>query len=274
MAVVPGFEQLGSPFSSDKLVASYIKLQQVHWAFGIAEQELVNSRGAPICISGCGICCEVNTPSAWEVEAHYAVSTLLGAGKLQRVAQLAEGWLLERSAKVTTYGLKGRVSGEAWKSLWGEVKALLQEPCPFLTSDKECVLWDVRPLVCRAYGVTRLPGMECRRPYGIGERPTFGDVPGVRVVYQGQGSQVINSLISTMLDNLPEPGLRMAGFFPTQLMRLIDANKLQGLADSGQVASVKLAQMPFFPGILMLEQQEIAMGRRPTTERMLTLINN
>ncbi len=107
---------------------------------GQREVERFNS-GRPICVQGCGLCCQRAAPVVSKLEAAYMV------GRLQHLSsQIREASL-------------------SW------VKAAGSGPCPFLMEDKGCLVHDSRPLSCRSYGVTSAPEEWCPRPLTGSETP-------------------------------------------------------------------------------------------------------
>lgn len=104
------------------------------------------------------------------IEAIHAVSVLTGTGRLQEINVIADGWLLEHHPFATIY--EGMCTGFIAPKLREEWQAVMRSQCPFLNSNKECVIHDVRPLSCMAVGVTRDLSEICPRPLGKGESDT------------------------------------------------------------------------------------------------------
>lgn len=163
------------------MLEAFRKLHQFHRAFDDADKCLQETIGRPTCISGCGRCCESNTTSCMVIEAIDAVSILTGQGKLKKAVSVAEGWLLEKHNEAPSYD--GMLAGcFVPPKINAEFAALNRLPCPFLTEAKQCSIYEARPIVCRAYGVTRVSLGLCPRPPGRGETLTqfmYMKVPGL-----------------------------------------------------------------------------------------------
>ena len=143
--------------SSTRFVFEFRALSTVHGILDGAAAEL----GAlgDICLPNCGLCCMENTVRVLECEAAYVVSTLLSdAYKLRKVFNIAAGWLRESEG----FDMRPPSALTPDERFREYVKAV-SSPCPFLAWDKQCIIHEARPTVCRAYGVTRVTGPECPR---------------------------------------------------------------------------------------------------------------
>ena len=147
-----------------------MQLRDIRQAFSDAEEILRDYIGKPTCLSSCGRCCMTNVPNWMTLEAIHAVSVLTGAGRLEEINRIAEGWLLEHHPFATIY--EGMCIGNLPPKLKEEWQAVMRSQCPFLNSKLECVIHDVRPLSCMACGVTREISEICPRPLGKGESET------------------------------------------------------------------------------------------------------
>ncbi|MDP2663506.1 MAG: hypothetical protein Q8R28_22555, partial [Dehalococcoidia bacterium] len=137
-------EQIALQTGADKVqpLAEFAILTQ---AWEVAEAAVVRAIGVPICMAGCGKCCEVTTVLALDVESAFAMSWLAGQGAQIRegILSLCKGWLIDKDPGLTLYGGKIRDA----QRLHAEVQYLLfKRPCPFLTQDKRCAIHDARPL--------------------------------------------------------------------------------------------------------------------------------
>ena len=233
-------------------VKAYNRLERIHGAFEVAARGLEQSRAATLCVEDCGACCELNTPHIREIEGRYIRSVIFGNGSLSRLMSICEGWLLDRPPQLVSYDLpSGGMSQDNWRKLRPEVIWLLRSPCPLLDDTKRCILYSARPLSCRAYGVTRLAGPECRRPQGANESGK------VRAYYGGPGAERIQRYFTSFLSMLP-PEWRRSWFLPTFLYALIMPGKFDTYSKDGKIASAKLIVGKNSPSLLWYEEQQLA----------------
>lgn len=137
------------PGNLEALIQRYNLLGIIHRSLDQGLCELEQTIGRPICIENCGKCCEHNTPVVAKVEAQYVLS-LVSPG-LRRAIDQALDWL-----EFNHSGLNDNHRHPA--------EVLQSKQCPFLESDKTCLIYAARPLVCRAYGVTIPQDDWCPRP--------------------------------------------------------------------------------------------------------------
>lgn len=152
------------------MIQAFLDLKEIHEVFGAAEAVLKDHLGVPICLPKCGLCCGQNLPAFMTIEAINAVSYLTGTGRLRKAVSIAEGWLLEKHSFATIY--EGMPIGWVSPKLRDEWAAVSRSQCPFMDKHKMCLIYEVRPLPCRAYGVTRDCSELCPRPLGRGESLT------------------------------------------------------------------------------------------------------
>jgi|GEM_PF-2155927 len=219
-------------------------------AWDAAERELVQAIGVPICV-GCGQCCATTTPLAWDVEAQFIVSWLMGhPGGTTKILSRCEGWLLDRDPGLTVYGLKGAVTREEMQRLVPEMQRLLQaSPCPML-EDRRCLIYEARPLVCRAYGVTRMASRLCTRPLSKLES---GDVRAHIGPLSPLGVKLRQMLVET-LKGAAAVGWINSRFLATSLFAALRPDILNGYVDDNRIASAKLVLAPYNPAILFQDQ--------------------
>lgn len=212
------------------MLEAFRKLHQFHKAFDEAESRLETTIGRPACISGCGRCC--STTSCMVIEAIDAVSILTGTGKLKKAVAIAEGWLLERHNEAPSY--EGMLAGcFISPKIRDEFAALNRLPCPFLLETKQCFIHEARPIVCRAYGVTRSSMGLCQRPPGKGETLTqfmYMQVPGLM--------QDIHSFKEQYRDNHRE--WITFSFFPTLLYRAAREKEFREMVRDNRIATAKI----------------------------------
>lgn len=233
--------------AAEESLRPLVALDATYRAFDAAATELELAIGVPICISSCGKCCEVTVPVAWRIEAQFLVSWLLGQGgeMLSQVLSACEGWLLERHPFLRTRGVQGILTPAQWDTVRPEVDHLmLESPCPFLTGDKVCLIHGGRALVCRAYGVSRLPARFCPRPLSRMEnletRAHIGD------------DTPLGRKLRAMVEETVKRGAGRTGvrFLPTAIYEMLRPSKLEAYANDGLIASAKLVIMERNPVIL------------------------
>lgn len=208
------------------------RLTKIHRGYDEAARKIEGAIGTSLCVSKCGRCCECNSPLAFGIESEVAAMLLLGNPKLiNPVLDRCREWLTAPGKY--TYGRK--LTPELWDSLQPEFESTAKERCPMLTEDKGCLIHVARPLVCRAYGVTRIAGAECPRPLGIGE--------GVnqRCTWDGHDPSIgLYEQVGKLMNSIPERRFNRSGFFMTMLFERFRAKELAGLLDDGKVPLVKM----------------------------------
>lgn len=218
------------------MIEAFIKLRRIHRVFDLAEKTLEEDIGKPTCISSCGLCCQHNTPQWMTIEAIQAISVLTGAGRLQKAMSDAEGWLLEQHQQAKTY--EGMPVGWASPRVREEYNALAVTQCPFLNGDMRCSIYEVRPLTCRAFGVTRDNADTCPRPPGRGETIT-------------QRRYIQAPVFRKMVDEWrhecqgKNPTWVTAGFVPTLLFRAGNEKKFRELVKDNKIASAKIVGVDY-----------------------------
>ena len=217
------------------MIKAFRKLRNFHEGFDSAELCLQSTIGTETCVKGCGKCCEHNTVRSMTIEAILAVSILTGSGKLAKALSLAEGWLLERQKGVTTYeGLSRIRQSLLTPNLREEMDIVTYSQCPFLAETKECIVHEIRPLVCRAYGITRtVESTFCPRKVGKGETLTqhqYIGMPELKADYDKFKEQYSKE----------KPEWVLFGFFPSLLFRAGNEKKFREYVNDNRIATVKL----------------------------------
>ncbi len=216
------------------MLKAFMELSALHKVFTAAQGVLERDLRTPSCIPGCGRCCHV--VDCMVIEGADMVSGLIGEGRLEQVAQIAEDWLLHRHPEATIY--RGLPVGAVPGDLKREWEALQATSCPFLDEQSKCVIYSSRPLICRAYGVTRdIP--YCQRPLGIGEHSTRrGYIDNTEI------RQVVEDF-KHYCSKYPEWTIR--GFIPSILYRAAYPPKFRAMVDDNKIASAKIigTQMDF-----------------------------
>jgi len=215
------------------MIQQFLGLREVHNYIADAEVHLVKKLGVPLCIPNCGMCCEHDCITIYSIEASLVLSYAMGDGKL-KIIEMCREWLLEPHRGVETYtGVPyGVVSGQ----LKHEWSLLSQSKCPMLTQDKQCFIHDMRPIVCRMYGVTRCAGPNCPRPVGKGE--SFNS----RGYMGGDAADFLEDELNKYFGKMrvEHPDYTKIGFLPTMIFRQAREKEFRELIAERKIASAKL----------------------------------
>ena len=189
----------------------------------------------------------VNVPNWMTIEAINAVSVLTGTGKLKEAVAVAEGWLLERHKQATSY--EGMPVGKVSPQIRDEWRALSVSQCPFMTEDKRCLIHQVRPLACRAFGVTRDAAEICPRPPGKGETLTQ------RIVIKSDAfKKTVDAFTDSCKNKNPEWIIR--GFVPSLLYRAAEPEKFRKMVKDNQIATAKAIGINYDVSLMWQPQVE------------------
>lgn len=161
------------------------ELEKLHKQIKGAQNYVESITGSPICVR-CGFCCEVTFVPFTYLEGKYAVEWLRKQKPefRQRILNLSEEWLVkkEMNDEAMRKALKSKVEETAKVIVEGGIGTRLLRPegkdrlqieanylitatrCPFY-GERECLIYPVRPLACRTFGVTRI-NASCHRPPG------------------------------------------------------------------------------------------------------------
>jgi Fe-S-cluster containining protein len=243
----------------DEMIEALKGMHLIHDGFREADQALKDKIGVETCISGCGICCKNNTPFAKIIESINSISVLTGQGKLKRALSLAEGWLLDHSKEAKTY--EGRPVNLASPQVHSEWLKLRQTQCPFLQDNMQCLVHDVRPLACRAYGVTFEEHDICPRKPGFGETLTQ---------HCYTKSDELRKFVNRYWDQCHEwkSEWTVGGFFPTLLFRAGNEKKFREYVANNQIASAKIVGLD--TEVSLLWQPQIEMLRAGMSPDLVT----
>lgn len=101
---------------------------------------------------------------------------------------------------------------------------VLRGRCPLLGDDLRCTIYEVRPLGCRAWGITNQPARWCKRPAGLGEDESH------RAVFGGMGTARLRAEIRGMVEAVKgHPKLETTYLFPTALYARFREHRLVDL---------------------------------------------
>lgn len=237
------------------LLEGYSLLERLYRALEEGERELEQARGGrPICVSACGLCCQRIVPMAMVIEVKYILSHLHMLPGPEIKAR-ALGWMAERHPGLILWEkVRGRpYRDEERRLLVDDQHTLERTACPFLTADKLCLLYRVRPLVCRAYGVTLPQDPWCPRPLHITETAErrMGVGPS------GPLGKAIIKLKGALVGRLRQAGatnLLVSSWLPGLLARDLAREELISLQSEGKVADIKLALASVIPRLWTEEQ--------------------
>jgi len=234
------------------MIGTFIELHEIQQVFNAAEEVLEEDIGRSVCLSRCGLCCMHNIPFWMTIEAINTVSVVSGTGrnKLDKLLSLTEGWLLERHAIAPTY--EGVPIGFVPPKIRDEWLAMRLGQCPFLGLDRRCLIHNVRPLACQAYGVTR-DISNCPRPPGRGETLTQRRyIP----------ADLLRGKIESFRGRCKEknPTWIHSGFAPTLLYRVARPEKFKQLVLDNKIASAKLVNVEFEINLMWQPQVDALRG--------------
>jgi Fe-S-cluster containining protein len=201
------------------VMGGYIRLEQVYLAQDEARAELEVATGKPICVSGCGRCCEGMTPISTRLEALYTLSHMSLLPSYTDLKARAERWMTDGP-----------------KNLRPE--QLTKAPCPFLGDDKDCTIYEFRPLACRKYGVTGNADPFFTRHLHYTESDTNRMYISRDTPLGSKIRHLVNNVTTWIRER--NPVMAQVGFFPALIAQEL-------------VAKDKLAEMPI---------QESKMGLR------------
>ena len=222
-------------------------LEALHRELYLAERELEFATGGrQLSVTNCGKCCQENVPMAMEIEVMYLLSHLQPLPK--EVRERAIRWVGENHNGLQLYdGIRGRVyHDEERAQLDEDAQVLAKTVCPFLTTDKQCMVRSHKPLVCRAYGVTLAP-----------DPPETAETR-MGISAGGPRGKRIQRLKAQLIDHLRRhaPDLLATSWFPGLLARALDKDSLLALQREGKVADIKLAMINHTPSLWRDESEQ------------------
>lgn len=229
-------------------IQDLIDLGEIYKVFGLMALDLSSDLMVPLCVENCGKCCDITVPPAHRIEGIYAISVLLGEGTREKILSITEGWLLETHSQSPTY--EGVYRGVLTEKLVDEYYAIASTRCPYMTADKKCMIYDGRGMVCRAFGVTNIPGPGpefCPRPLGKGETAwSRGHIQNVP--FNKQVMEYFSKLERDMV---------ISGLLPSIIYKYLEPEKYDGYAHDNKIATAKLLGFPFqYTGLIFQEQRE------------------
>ncbi len=246
VSLAPARGQVIARISPDllRLNAYFSQLEVIHLGYSIAASQIEAALGRSICMENCGQCCTTNSVVTLGLEAEYVASWLAGRPDLHyQIMDACREWLT-RPGRYTF----GKGFSQEWFASPQGQRELLQaagEPCPFLDTDKKCMIHPARPLVCRAYSVLH-QSPDCPRPKGLGEGPDS------QMWFNANGRHFAGAPFPQTPTSLKEMEARLRlrihevrylreGFVYFMLMERFHATELAGLMDDGRVPMIKVS---------------------------------
>ena len=239
----------------DEMVEALKGLHILHIGFENADNALKRDIGVETCVAGCGKCCMENTPYSRVIEAINAISVLTGQGKLRKAVSVAEGWLLENHKEARIY--EGRPPVVVSPLIHQEWLNLRQTQCPFLQDSLQCMIHDVRPLTCRAFGVTYEVHDTCPRRPGKGETQSQ---------FKYAKSDLLKSSVIGYWDQCREWKSEwvVSGFLPTLIYRAAEPEKFKKMILDNKIASAKIIGVNYDISLMWQPQIEsLRQGKLP-----------
>jgi len=237
------------------MIRAFLELREIYRVFEAAEEVLKEDIGVPLCLPNCGICCMCNVPPFMTIEAINAVSYLTGTGRLRGIVSIAEGWLLEKHNFATIY--EGMPRGWASPRLRDEWHAVIRSQCPFLGPHKQCLIYEVRPFTCRAFGITRDNSEICPRPLGKGESLTqrrYIPAPRLREAIEAFRKRCEKKNTSWII----------SGSAPSAFYRCAEPEKFKKLVEDNRIASAKIIGIEYETSLMWQPQVDaLRMGVSP-----------
>lgn len=227
------------------MLQAFLELRALQGLFDQATGVLERQLQAPVCVSKCGRCCQVNTPMASIIEGINLVSVdMMEVEKIRRLVQTAEGWLLEPHGNKIFQGVPvGHQSGSIMEDWYRTARM----QCPYLDDKMECVLHKDRPLVCRAFGVFRDAVEICPRPLGKGETAERHGI-----IQSDQVRPLVKEFYESCKQRQPAWAIR--SYLPTVIFRAASPKKFQEYIAGNKIASAKLIGMEFDTSLMWQPQ--------------------
>lgn len=227
----------GGPLSLPPAIAEKNQLlddiHAIHLAYALAQQAVEARIGNPICIPNCGLCCQHNSIVAWGMESYFTAAWLWGQPKLIKpVLDRARDWLTEPGQ--WTYGRK--ISAGAFDKLARvEMTRAMNTRCCWLTEENGCLIHGGRPIVCRAYGVTRESPESCPRPLN-----PVKETGGKRIYADARSADLpIYNFVMQLQTTYQKWEYARQGFLANLLYMHFRTQEYTGLIDDGKIPIVK-----------------------------------
>lgn len=219
-------------------------LDEIHFELDLAGIYLRKVMKHPLCVPNCGKCCEINSITIKGVEARYIAYWLKKQKpEVQKnVVDRCRKWLFEDFEKVGTKWGLGTVGmpPNVIDQVNQEISWLSQKSgCPMMNENKQCVIYPARPLVCQAYGVTRVvPATICPRP------PSNFEPEDHRMYVKNKNTDRAKELIEKLKSTLEDSSyISTQGFIAAMVFLEMEPQKFVEHAYHNEIASAKLIQM-------------------------------
>jgi len=153
--------------------------------------------------------------------------------KIKRLVQTAEGWLLEPHGLTVWDGMP---VGLQHGTIMEDLQKMSASQCPFLLENKDCMIHQDRPMVCRAFGVFRDSVEVCPRPLGKGEtRIRHG------IIENHDARMMVKDFYDDCRNRQPVWAIRT--LLPTAIFRAASPKKFREYVEEKKIASAKLLGM-------------------------------
>jgi len=229
---------MNQPFPQPKQEHPLYYLKTLYEDMEKLASRVIELKGKPLCVPDCGLCCETTTPLVLLLEGRNIAMWLdkQSQSVQDKVLQNCEAWLL----KPLLY--KAPPTGKGKPPEWVD---LIQWQCPALDTEKKtCLIYPVRPLGCRTYGVTRGANAFCKAPLGLEEtkekRLHFSGPPVDTFVNN------VNNVMMFLKSVLPP--LARSGFLPFFVYMVFCKNRMMKMLDYNTIHYAKMVASP--PGII------------------------
>lgn len=218
------------------LLNLYGFLATLHNLLNEACGQLERQIGKPICIEGCGLCCHRAVPIVSTLEVAYIAGYLPSMRLSDSVIARAFQWLEDENPE-----LIDAAHPVAHERLQRQVSLLQTGRCPFVSETAECLIHKIRPLSCRAYGVTSPSNCWCRRPLSGRESETFCLTIDAETPIGVQIRATVGALWLS-IDHYRMQHLKLFGLLPSLLAELVDPQSFKRLSEAGLIHPAKLAK--------------------------------
>lgn len=217
------------------------QLREVWEAIDEGKRAVERDTGRPICVADCGLCCQRMTPAVTKLEAEYIASNLPKLGNFDEVQSRVLDWLTAEDARIDHHNVPEGVTltpHEANQVRQG-ISLVERSRCPLLSDQNRCLIYEFRPLVCRAYGITGVDEW-CPRPLSSHEFPKMRSLVRAHTPLGQQLSRLMDRLRQQMVEYLREDLLTLS-HLPMFLAWFIAQDKVQSLRSSGKIPQARAA---------------------------------
>lgn len=235
-------------------------LNEIYSLIDEAAYELEQVTRKPLCVDGCGKCCEHNTPVVTNAEVSHIMSYVGCLPGFQALTKRCLDWMDHKHP-----GVKGKHLNDI-RELQSEANILAVSQCPFLNSDdKTCSIWEVRPLVCRTYGVTVVADDWCESDANNRRMST----PGYLVEKDTPLGQRIQKAKRRFFDFITNviPEHRVVGFLPSLISERMAASQVSWMLERGKFPDAKIGRGLATPDLFMDRNEKVSVVKSVEVNR-------